>query len=300
MTRKGRSSESAALSEVAWTLRIPRHAVLLTEIQTVHHRLSRLAALYTDREGEADNETALLVPYTEAVVSPMFVTLQADEVLSTRALGPRQNYLPLPRGVSEEEARPLLKQMVKALMELHSRRVVHGHCDVDSFLREKAPRQRVVLVDHPIPVSILAMQSEHGKRARRCAAPEICCNAPFTPAADVWSVGVLLLRLTLPAEKEFTTEDVVDTNILSPFLLLLSGAARSLLVLCLKEEPSGRPTLWELLEHPFFKGEEKQEEEEEHALTSDRDSGESSRSAESSSSSSEDDEEDADEECDDD
>lgn len=249
MTDKRRPDTTDLLSSTRWEMRIPKRCVLPEAIEIVHHRLTQLYPVSSDRAAGA----AILVPYAEVVVSPLYIVISPNPADVDALLGPRDAFVPPPSGLSEAEASVLLRRMVAALLRLHSRRVVHGHCDSDSFLIHSGEKEpRLVMVDHPIPLPLLSVRSRAGAFVRRCAAPEVERNESLTYAADAWAVGVLLLRLTLPGGNEFITADLESTDLLSPFLSSLSSVARSLLVQCLAGEPSKRPTLWEVLEHPFF------------------------------------------------
>lgn len=225
----------------SWDITIQKASIYPDKLRIVQLRLDTLRHV-----------SSLLVPFTEVRLSPMYMHITAhSDALKT--LGPRDQYVPLVGGMPETEARRVLAAALQCLVELHGQRLVHGHLGTHSFLRESRAGGPVVMIDHALPIPLLVSHSVLGRTAYRLAPPEILRREPFGYAADTWGIGALLLQLLLPAGTVLETADIVDTDLLSPFLLSLSPSVRSLLIQCLKNDTSCRPLLSDLLVHPFFK-----------------------------------------------
>ncbi len=96
-------------------------------------------------------------------------------------------------------------------------------------------------------------------------APEILRKEPYDASADVWGIGVLTVQLCMaacsttgatpipPSMANLETKDLRDATLVSPILRGLPPAAVSFATMCLKANPSTRPTLAALLNHPWLK-----------------------------------------------
>jgi serine/threonine protein kinase len=83
--------------------------------------------------------------------------------------------------------------LARALAAVHGAGLVHG--DVKTSNAMKEPGGRVVLMDFGSATEA-AFPSGHGLWTPLTTAPEILRGAPETPASDLYSLGVLLYRLT--------------------------------------------------------------------------------------------------------
>jgi TonB family protein len=150
------------------------------------------------------------------------VTEYADEVLS--------EILP-ERPLTPAETREMLGPVLDALAFLHGRDLVHGHLKpsnimvVDDRLKLSADRIQVAGEPHRRPTS-------------SWDAPE-AGTEKITPAADLWSLGVVLVQVLtqqLPHwDRAQGAEPEVPASIPEPF----SGLARE----CLRVDPARRLTL---------------------------------------------------------
>jgi serine/threonine protein kinase len=96
--------------------------------------------------------------------------------------------------LSEEHARPLIKQIVSALAYLHGKSIAHRDIKLDNILIKD---NIIKLIDFGFSCPV----EEHEKVAIFCGtpaylAPEIIKNKPFHPLfSDIWAVGVLIYRM---------------------------------------------------------------------------------------------------------
>jgi TonB family protein len=145
------------------------------------------------------------------------VTEYADEILS--------QILP-ERSLSPEEAREMLGPVLAALFYLHKRCLTHGH------LRPT----NIMVVD-----DLLKLSPDFGwcSRTRSMYDPPEAGTGNVTPAADIWSLGVLLveaLTQQLPVwDRSQGGEPEIPVNLPEPFFTICRE--------CLRTDPERRCTL---------------------------------------------------------
>jgi len=161
--------------------------------------------------------------------------------------------------IYELEAQCYMVQIVNCIKYMHSFRVIHRDLKLGNlFLSNKL---EIKAGDFGLATKL---EFEGQKRRTICGtpnyiAPEILdgkqghCNE-----VDIWSLGVVLYALIV-GKPPFETNDVKSTynrirmNAYSfPDHLQISEQAKSLITRILRTEPSMRPTLDEIMEHPFF------------------------------------------------
>ncbi len=141
---------------------------------------------------------------------------------------------PLQAPLSEVEAWGVARDVASDLAELHEARIFHGDVKPANVLRRgEGPRAESVLID-------LGLAGTVGEAASggtpRYMAPEARRGSPLLPAADLFSLGVLLGELVVPgasaAEHPVTLlrGTVADTPL------------RHLVCALLAEAPGGRPS----------------------------------------------------------
>src|SRR3984957_521786 len=138
------------------------------------------------------------------------------------------------RTLTPDEVKELLPPTVEALSFLHRSGFVHG----------KIRPSNVMAIENQIKISSDNLRKA-GERVQQdtspCDAPEVASSG-FSPAADVWSVGALLVSVFTQREPAFdirnSQADVPD-SIPEPF----RGIARG----CLRVEPQQRSTLGDIL-----------------------------------------------------
>lgn len=151
-------------------------------------------------------------------------------------------------------------QILRGLAYLHGRRVVHrdikganilvdmgGVCKLADFGACKSLEQLTSGGDH---ASI--------RGTPYWIAPEVVRQTPYSPAADIWSVGCTVIEMATgkPPFSEFQSPVAalfhIATSREPPALPQhLSPLAQDFLRLCMNPEPELRPSALELLKHPF-------------------------------------------------
>ncbi|XP_070591659.1 inactive serine/threonine-protein kinase PLK5-like [Erythrolamprus reginae] len=162
------------------------------------------------------------------------------------------------RRLTEAEVRFYLKQITSGLQYLHQQGVIHRDLKLSNVFITQ--RMQVKIGDLG-----LAMREEAQPSGRRrggvCGtpnylAPEVIAKKGHSSRSDVWALGCIMYT-TLAGFPPFeaTPKQELFQRIREGCYLLpahLSPAARSLIGGLLSPDPSGRPSLEDMLGHPFF------------------------------------------------
>ncbi|CAN0401841.1 unnamed protein product, partial [Ascophyllum nodosum] len=173
---------------------------------------------------------------------------------------------------SEEEARPLFRQVLDALLHLKRHGVCHRDVSLENLLLDEA--NRVKLIDFGLALRIpqtadgrarvLPPQGACGKQ--NYISPEVLMNAGSFDgfAVDVWACGVLFFilltgvppfELALPSQDQRCHLVAVEEklgDLLSIWKMPLSAEVIDMIQSCLIYEPQRRPSLEDLRRHPWF------------------------------------------------
>jgi serine/threonine protein kinase len=128
------------------------------------------------------------------------------------------------RALKPEEAREMLNSVVDVLVYLHAKNLTHGHIKPSNVLA--CGDQLKLSSDNILPAGEL--REMHRERSAYDA-PEIPAS-PWTPAADMWSLGVTLVEALTqqPAVLPFDVkaEPVIPPAVCEPFLEIAQHALR--------------------------------------------------------------------------
>lgn len=128
------------------------------------------------------------------------------------------------RALTTEEAREMLGTVADVLVFLHGKKLTHGHLKPSNVLAIgnllKVSSDTIQALDEP---------RDMGRERDAYDAPEIPAS-PYTPAADVWSLGVTLVE-TLTQQPAFlpfneNAEPVIAQNVRDPFREIAHRALR--------------------------------------------------------------------------
>lgn len=168
---------------------------------------------------------------------------------------------------TEDQARPILKDILEGVAYLHDKSIVHRDLKLKNILCEtKEMPVRVKLADFGLAnfvgvrtVSKVALQSQVG--SPHYVAPEVLREEPYGPVVDAWAVGIIL-HIMLTRRYPFAGETIQETlelvcrgrfSLQGPEWDRISEEAKHLLGALLTEDPNERITARNALAHPWFK-----------------------------------------------
>jgi hypothetical protein len=230
-----------------WAYKVAKASIYPASLAAINGRIAALQPLLSQ-------QPLTIPPVTHASCSPLYLSVDVNEALACAQLGTSDTYAS-PTGPSpfpDEVATAVIRSVARTFARLHAHGVVHGHVHLGVVRQHVRHPSRVVLLEAELPMSAMVPQGLLGEEARRCAAPEILRGAPYGAASDVWGLGVLLLQLLCVQARLCSTADLVDSDLLSPFLAALSPQAKSFVLPCLKNDPQARPLLLSILQHPYL------------------------------------------------
>lgn len=167
------------------------------------------------------------------------------------------DYINNNQGLGEQQARRVFSQLVAVLEYLHvEKRVMHRDLKAENVLLDK--NYNVRLVDFGLSKAFSKndpfLQTTCGSPAY--VAPEIIKEKPYTSAADIWSLGVLLYAMVaghLPFNGDnisMMLQEILNSKPQIP--KSLSPNLRELISRLLIKEPGARITLQQIIEHPWL------------------------------------------------
>ena len=91
-------------------------------------------------------------------------------------------------------------------------------------------------------------------------APEIYENERYNCSVDIWSIGILLYEM-IHGKSPFKNSNVfkIYKNIVEDAIQFkedIDPKAKHLIKLCLSNKPEMRPSINQILKHPYFTGED--------------------------------------------
>ena len=175
------------------------------------------------------------------------------------------------QGITESNAAYLAREVVLGLMELHEQGIIHRDIKLENILYKNTTLEgqhylKVVVTDLGASVEernkptdpmysplygapeIIAIDPYHN--------PEILEATPYDHRVDIWSFGVLVYMMLskLQVPLNFETETLSgQVEFPDAIFGLISDEAKDLICHILQPDPAKRPTLDEILLHPWFK-----------------------------------------------
>ncbi|KAE8287599.1 Serine/threonine-protein kinase 10 [Larimichthys crocea] len=173
--------------------------------------------------------------------------------------------LELDRGLTEPQIKVVCRQMLEALIYLHSMKIIHRDLKAGNIL---------LMLDGEIKLADFGVSAKNNKTLQRrdsfigtpyWMAPEVVMcetmkDAPYDYKADIWSLGITLIELAQiePPHHELNPMRVLLKIAKSEPPTLeqphkWSREFKDFLKKALDKNPETRPTATQLLEHPFVK-----------------------------------------------
>ncbi|XP_041810866.1 death-associated protein kinase 2 isoform X2 [Chelmon rostratus] len=212
------------------------------------------------------------VEILQAVQHPNIVTLKdvfesrAEVVLILELVsgGELFDFVAEKENLLESEAIEFMKQILEGLGFMHSKNIAHFDLKPENIMLsdKMSPHPNIKLIDFG-----LAHHFYQGEEYRSTSgtpqyiAPEVINYEPLSPAADMWSIGVItyiLLSGFSPFQGE-TNEDTLRNIIAmnyefdTPYFSTTSSMAKDFIQKLLVKNPNERITAEECLLHPWIK-----------------------------------------------
>jgi len=166
------------------------------------------------------------------------------------------------RMLSELETRYYMKQLIQGVQYLHENMVVHRDLKLDNIFLDR---------DLNVKIGDLGLSKRLGRSDElvtdfsgtlQYMAPEILDRSGHSFQADTWAIGVVMYTMlvgTCPFAQNIRcltkTAKCIMTSVYEfPSHLEVSEDAKDLIACILQTDPSARPSLDQILEHPFFTG----------------------------------------------
>ncbi|KAI8916100.1 kinase-like domain-containing protein, partial [Gorgonomyces haynaldii] len=170
--------------------------------------------------------------------------------------GELYKYLKQRDPLTEQETRGIMHQLVKGLHYLHSNGIIHRDLKLSNMLLSR--QMDLKIADFGLAVKMKDQQSEQKTMCGtpNYISPEIVARQPYGLASDVWSVGCMMVTL-LTGSPPFQTSAVKSTlDRISREDYRIpehwSPSTRDLVSQLLQKEAKNRPSLDQVLQHPFF------------------------------------------------
>nr|CAG4643105.1 EOG090X03P9 [Ilyocryptus agilis] len=172
--------------------------------------------------------------------------------------GELQRYLKaLGHPLSEDETREVMNQLLEGMLYLHSLSILHRDLSLANLLLTKD--MKIKIADFGLATQLSRPDEKHMTMCGtpNYISPEVATRSSHGLEADVWGLGCLLYTL-LVGRPPFDTDAVKSTLtrvVMADFKLPpnLSAEAKDLIQRLLKKNPKERPTLEEVMDHPFMK-----------------------------------------------
>lgn len=166
---------------------------------------------------------------------------------------------------SEDDAKPIFQQIVKALFYLHSLNIIHRDVKPENVLISQSPDPATGMVVAKLLDFGLSKNAGAGSAAKTFVgtpcyvAPEVeytskGLGGTYGFPADCWSLGALLYVMLVARFPEFEQNNVGKIVLKLPPVLWnnVSGEAKDLIRSLMNTNPSERATMGSVLLHPWL------------------------------------------------
>ncbi|XP_027789676.1 sperm motility kinase-like [Marmota flaviventris] len=233
---------------------LARHLLTWTEVAVkVVPKTERKESTLCEREGLMALEHRNMMQLFQVIETPDNMYL----VMEHAGGGSLQCHIPQPGGLPEEKVRRVFRAMVRVLHHCHQQGFVHLDVKPQNFLVDTSGHH-LKLIDFGLCMSFTPGQKlKEFRGTLPYCAPEILKRMEFEPPpADVWSLGVTLYFL-LTGKRPFraSTKKSLRRRILQGSFHIpghVSQGARSLILQILRVDPRQRPTLEQVMGHPWL------------------------------------------------
>lgn len=161
---------------------------------------------------------------------------------------------------TEEAAADVARQVLHALVYLHSRRVVHRDVKLENLMYERKDGDTVKLIDFGFATKLAPGEKlTETVGTLQYVAPEVLLNHEYDEKVDVWSFGTVMYTLLTGtplfggSRREIVKRKTGGKVYYSTyFRTKLSEDAKAFVRLLLSLDPEARPSAEEALRHPWL------------------------------------------------
>lgn len=176
--------------------------------------------------------------------------------------------------MSEDEARPMFYRLLLALMRLHEMQIAHRDISLENIMFN-AEDLSTKLIDFGMALPLFHRHHDHNSRGVLDTSNDMCGKVNYMPpevvrgdsridpyAGDIWSTGIVLFYCLLgfPPIGRASADDQRYSLIMGGDLrallrhwnVSLSEEVLSLIMMMLTENVAARPTLEQILQHPWL------------------------------------------------
>jgi serine/threonine protein kinase/Ca2+-binding EF-hand superfamily protein len=161
---------------------------------------------------------------------------------------------------SEKSLAQLFHSILKALQSLHDNRLIHRDLKLENIMTldyRSADSGAIKIIDYGSMVELLSEETLYRDQAivgtLSYLAPESYHYFDYSTKSDIWQVGCCLFSL-LSGTMPFRSGDTHFRHapMIGPAWEGVSSSAKDLVHLLLQRNPSSRPTIAEILKHPWM------------------------------------------------
>ncbi|KAG3267289.1 hypothetical protein H1C71_034733, partial [Ictidomys tridecemlineatus] len=235
------------------------------QVVLARHRLTGLEVAVKVLSKTEEKEAVLcernwLMDLEHPYIIQLFQVIETDQnmylIMEHASGGQLRRYIPHIGGIPEDKVRRVFREMVHVVHYCHEKGVAHLDLKPENFVLDDKGHMK--LIDFGLSMSFTPGQKLSGFRGTLLySAPEMVQGKRFEgPPADVWSLGVSLYFM-LSGSRPFkmsTTEGlkkrILEANYSIP--QHVSEEASDLIQQILTLDPKQRPTLEQILRHPWL------------------------------------------------
>ncbi|KAL7269424.1 serine/threonine protein kinase [Rhizina undulata] len=162
------------------------------------------------------------------------------------------DYIELKTNMDEDECRSIFVQVARAIHHLHTKaKVVHRDIKDENVVLDGEGNVRLIdfgsaayIKNGPFDVFVGTIDY---------AAPEVLAGKSYKgKEQDVWALGVLLYTICYKENPFYNIDEIMDRELRIPFVM--SEVSLDLIRLMLDRDVERRPTIEQVLSHPWFEG----------------------------------------------
>ena len=159
------------------------------------------------------------------------------------------DYIEMRAKMSEAESRDIFRQVLSAVIHLHSLGIVHRDIKDENIIVDE--RGEIKLIDLGSAAYVSKGPFDVFVSTVDYAAPEILEGMPYTgPPQDIWALGILLFTVVYRETPFRDVDEIMAANIQVPYDM--SVECTNLIHLLLRRNLETRPTAEEVLSHPWI------------------------------------------------